>query len=259
MSTQSDNASIREQASAWLAELHDGMPSAESIAAFDAWMEESPVHAEVYFELSESYYALDALDPKTFESTLLTDNDPSASAPNVVSLKNTHGTRTHNNSTSGFTASKVFRSFAIAASVAAVFILSQNVLIADADLNTSTGEIALHALPDASSAHLNSNTQINLNYSEDQRSLDLVRGEAYFTVAKDTSRPFIVHTNGTQVKALGTEFVVHNRDSYIQVAVYESSVEVSHADYLAHPIVVSAGERLEFGPEHRFKGKQTLD
>ena len=83
-----------------------------------------------------------------------------------------------------------------------------------------------------------------------QRGIELVYGEAYFTVAKDAARPFVVRTNGAQVTALGTEFVVYNRDNgKIQVAVYESRVEVQHPQYLQQPLVVGAGEMLEFGPD----------
>lgn len=255
MSTQSDNALIREQAAAWLAELHDGLPDEKTVAAFDAWMDESDAHAEVYFELSESYYALDAIDLAGLNTETRSEAAP-AQESNVISIDakkaaNTSKLDEQIEITETSKTPRFFKSLAAAASVAALFVMGQSILVAKADIHTSVGEIAIHELPDSSSAHLNGDTQINLAYSKTERTLDLRNGEAYFTVAKDPERPFVVRTHGANVKALGTEFTVSNRGSgLIQVAVYESSVEVTHPKYLDQPVVLSAGERIAFGPEH---------
>ncbi len=264
MNSPSDNALIREQAAAWLTELHDGLPNEDTVAAFDAWMNESPVHAEVYFELSETFYAMDAVAPLIFNEDANTDAQMEntakehidCSTADVISINS----KAKANKKRGFRSPRFFKSLAAAASVAALFVLSQSILLSNADLTTATGEIALHELPDASSAHLNSDTQINLAYSENERALDLLGGEAYFTVAKDPQRPFIVRTLGAQVKALGTEFLVHNRGKgVIEVSVFESSVEVTHPDFLDYPIVVAAGESILFGANSNYAGLETFD
>lgn len=67
-------------------------------------------------------------------------------------------------------------------------------------------------LPDGSRVHLNYGCRLTypLSFTGDRREVELV-GEAYFCVAKDKRRPFIVHTEYGDVKEYGTEFVVNTR------------------------------------------------
>lgn len=55
-------------------------------------------------------------------------------------------------------------------------------------------------------------------------------GEAYFQVAKDASRPFIVEANGMEVRALGTEFNItaYPEDSRMSAALIKGTISVSH-------------------------------
>ncbi|MBN1927515.1 MAG: FecR domain-containing protein [Prolixibacteraceae bacterium] len=64
-------------------------------------------------------------------------------------------------------------------------------------------------LPDGSNVWLNAGTTLsyNENYGSDNRTLNL-SGEAYFDVAEDKQRPFVVKTAELIVKALGTKFNV---------------------------------------------------
>lgn len=54
-------------------------------------------------------------------------------------------------------------------------------------------------------------------------------GEAYFEVAKDKEKPFIVETAGMNVEALGTTFNVkaYREDSQIIATLFSGSVRVS--------------------------------
>lgn len=68
-------------------------------------------------------------------------------------------------------------------------------------------------LDDGTLVHLNYNTR--LIYPEEFGRGDrnvILDGEAYFMVAKDKSRPFVVHTPQGDVKVYGTEFIVNTRD-----------------------------------------------
>lgn len=77
---------------------------------------------------------------------------------------------------------------------------------------------------------LNSYTQLhyNANYGATQRVVSLI-GEAYFEVAKDKEKPFIVETAGMNVEALGTTFNVkaYREDSQIIATLFSGSVRVS--------------------------------
>src|SRR5262245_63689126 len=60
------------------------------------------------------------------------------------------------------------------------------------------------------------------------RDIEMLRGEAYFRVAHDQARPFIVHTASLHVRAVGTSFDVRTSSDRVVVAVEEGMVVVEH-------------------------------
>src|SRR6202040_1603516 len=66
---------------------------------------------------------------------------------------------------------------------------------------TAVGEQAAVALPDGSSFDLNTNSRVEVDYTERNRVIRLERGEAYFKVAHDTHRPFWVYAGDRWVRA----------------------------------------------------------
>ena len=97
-------------------------------------------------------------------------------------------------------------------------------------VQTEKGQRANITLPDGTVVWLNSYTQLhyNANYGATQRVVSLI-GEAYFEVAKDKEKPFIVETAGMNVEALGTTFNVkaYREDSQIIETLFSGSVRVS--------------------------------
>ena len=97
-------------------------------------------------------------------------------------------------------------------------------------VQTGKGQRANITLPDGTVVWLNSYTQLhyNANYGATQRVVSLI-GEAYFEVAKDKEKPFIVETAGMNVEALGTTFNVkaYREDSQIIATLFSGSVRVS--------------------------------
>ena len=63
-----------------------------------------------------------------------------------------------------------------------------------ADYRTGVGERRVVTLEDGTSLHLNTDTAVNVTFSEEGRDLHLLKGEASFTVARDSVRPFVVKT-----------------------------------------------------------------
>ena len=55
-------------------------------------------------------------------------------------------------------------------------------------------------------------------------------GDAFFSVAKDVTRPFFVVIDGVQIEAVGTQFEVRERAEGVSVAVVEGDVEVSRPE-----------------------------
>jgi transmembrane sensor len=75
---------------------------------------------------------------------------------------------------------------------------------------TAIGERLQVELPDGSEITLNTDTRIEVSFNASVRNLVLERGEGYFNVERDTSRPFRVHVGSQIVEAVGTAFTVHH-------------------------------------------------
>ncbi len=63
------------------------------------------------------------------------------------------------------------------------------------------------------------------SFSTDQREVHL-EGEAFFDVAKDTNRPFIIHTNHSDIEVVGTSFNIKTVVDHTEIAVATGKVEV---------------------------------
>jgi transmembrane sensor len=91
---------------------------------------------------------------------------------------------------------------------------------------TGPGEQRVVRLEDGSRLHLNVDSKVRLGFSGNQRRLTLARGEAFFEVAHDAARPFIVAADGAEIRALGTKFDVRAQRRLLQVTLVEGQVEV---------------------------------
>jgi transmembrane sensor len=94
---------------------------------------------------------------------------------------------------------------------------------------TSLGEHSFHTLEDGSVLWLNTNTQVEVSYSESKRRINLLQGQAHFEVKPDPERPFEVYAGNQMVKAVGTAFSVYRLDDRIEVMVTEGKVDLSIA------------------------------
>jgi transmembrane sensor len=66
--------------------------------------------------------------------------------------------------------------------------------------------------------------------------VDLIEGEALFSVAKESTRPFSVRSDSTRVRAVGTQFDVYRKENGTVVTVVQGAVSVDE-------VLVSAGEQ----------------
>jgi ferric-dicitrate binding protein FerR (iron transport regulator) len=111
------------------------------------------------------------------------------------------------------------------------------------------------ALPDGSKVWLNSRSQLRhfAGNSSGERRVELT-GEAYFEVAKQPSRPFVVQTALGEVTVLGTAFNVANRAS-------KATLEVNVTEGLVRLQPTSSEQHMELGPGETGifdEGKSTL-
>ena len=76
---------------------------------------------------------------------------------------------------------------------------------------TSIGEHSSVNLPDGTEVILNTNSLVQVNYTDTERYIHLSRGEAHFSVADDNSRPLTVHAGNRFFRVVGTAFQRGNR------------------------------------------------
>nr|WP_199078508.1 FecR family protein [Pedobacter sp. ASV19] len=99
-------------------------------------------------------------------------------------------------------------------------------------------------LPDGTVVWLNaaSSLQFPESFQAGQQRRVTLSGEAYFQVARDTKRPFIVHTDEQDVKVLGTHFNINSykEETTVKTTLLEGSVEIS---FSKHNLILKPGEQ----------------
>jgi len=120
----------------------------------------------------------------------------------------------------------------------------------DMTVYVGSGERSTVVLPDGTKINLNSETQLtydtrNFNRKFCKVSLD---GEAYFQVAKNKKRPFIIQTDHLQVEVLGTEFNLRARkdESVTEVNLVEGKVMLTNSQNPKDTATLVADHRAIF-------------
>jgi transmembrane sensor len=217
----------RVEASAWIVQLHGPRRTPAVEAGFRTWLAESTENAR-QFEL-----VTDAWDAG------------STPVPGIGRLK-PHA--------------KTSARMCLAAAVLVTFAMGLGFWALDAfSLNpsyaTGIGEQRIVVLADGTRITLNSDTHVSVAYRELERGVRVDRGEAYFEVAKDVARPFLVRAGVHRVEALGTVFIVRHDAARTAVTLVEGKIAVSVEgdDALEIPASLTPGERLTFVGKSRAK------
>lgn len=110
-------------------------------------------------------------------------------------------------------------------------------------LTTAKGEFRKVPLQDKSIAEINSASRIEVRFSDTVRQVRLRRGEAWFDVAKDKSKPFIVESGDARIRAVGTAFAVRRYPHGTEVLVTEGTVQIWNQNGRAARQLLTVGER----------------
>lgn len=134
-----------------------------------------------------------------------------------------------------------------AATLAAAATAAWLLLAGPQDYATPVGGFERIPLTDGSQVELNTNTAIGVSYGSRGRRIELSHGEAFFQVAHDAARPFVVEAGEFRVTAVGTAFSVRRESAGIELVVTEGVVRVDHRDgpQVGRPLLVPAGRRAE--------------
>lgn len=247
---------VGREAAEWLVANQAGTLSEADRVAFTEWLRASPPHVEEYLELAQVANALPAVvaDPE-FDVAALVAEARDAPGGEVIPLPEP---------TAAVARRSWFRPQALAASilVAAVGIAAASAAWVNrydwfgltTAYATAHAQRARYELPDGSTVELNAETALAVRYDLNERHVEVAHGEALFTVAHSTSRPFRVAAGGARVQALGTRFNVLARTDAETITVLEGSVLVTAVPPsaavggLAAParaLTVAAGQRIE--------------
>jgi ferric-dicitrate binding protein FerR (iron transport regulator) len=101
----------------------------------------------------------------------------------------------------------------------------------DVVVRTNRGETRQIVLPDGSTLQVNAGTELRypVAFAGRERKVVLIRGEAFFQVVADATRPFVVMSGGLRTKVLGTSFDIraYSEEKTVRVAVVSGKVEVA--------------------------------
>ncbi len=95
---------------------------------------------------------------------------------------------------------------------------------------SGVGEIRSVALEDGSDMVLDTASDAVVHFDKEVRRVNLKEGDALFKVAKNPTRPFLVHAGDVTVRAVGTTFSVQHNPNGVEVTVAEGVVEVRRND-----------------------------
>ena len=119
--------------------------------------------------------------------------------------------------------------------------------------STQKGQKLNFILPDGSEVRLNADSRlvVNADFGLNDRQVFL-EGEAFFDVARDTDKVFIIHTYNIKTEVLGTSFNVKafREDDKINIAVKTGLVQVI-TDNTKNPSLLSADEMLVYDKEKK--------
>jgi transmembrane sensor len=224
-----------ELAAQWLVRLETASPKEH--AEFQRWLSESPLHVRE---------ALLAAATRLLLTHLLRNGsiDPNAfltQTSNVHQIGSADRTATEHQTPSFAPFSCWARPTAALATRKKLMIVAGTALIAlfavvtlaiqvvthDSSIVTGPGEWRTKVLNDGTILHAGPRTTVNVAFTDGQRIVRLIRGEALFEVAKDSQRPFLVQNELATARAVGTAFAVSlENPEQLRVTVKEGIVAV---------------------------------
>ncbi len=214
---------IDEEAASWVARLH-GDDSMAMRQAFEAWHEADPRHQGAYLRAEAAWTMLDRAQVMTHGDTLL------ARRALEEKLKRNRASVSRRYVMGGAVASSLTGAVAIG------YALASRLSVA-----TQVGELRSVPLSDRSIASVNTDSRIDVDMTPQIRHIALVKGEAWFEVAKNPEVPFVVSAGDIRVRAVGTAFSVRRRENGADVLVTEGTVEAWNVNDTDKRLTLTAG------------------
>lgn len=216
---KAEREAIEATAAEWLAK-RDRRFSAEEAVAFSRWRMADPRHAAAVKELEQVWDVLDGLSASSSQPRA---GDAAAASPAQIAQLPEATTR--KGRLAWWPAFGLAAALVVVAAVWWSHDLPERETPNVARFETAIGAQSTVTLADGSEVHLNTNTAVQVNLGQRERAVTLERGEAFFRVVRDETRPFVVAVGRSQVRVLGTAFAVRLRAADSVVLVTEGTVE----------------------------------
>lgn len=209
-------ADIEAQAARWVVRADQGNLSRQALEELEAWLADDPRRRGAYARAGAAWSLMDR--------ARAIGAQPTAPAPRFrIDRRGLLG--------------------GLGAAAAACVAVAVGPRLFSSRYGTALGEIRRVPLSDGSMAAINTDTAIDVAMTPRSRQVKIDKGEAWFEVAKDTGRPFVVQSGPVRVRAVGTAFSVRRREGGSEVLVTEGVVEVWSEGASVPVRRVVAGER----------------
>ncbi|MBN8923399.1 MAG: histidine kinase [Rhodanobacter sp. 68-29] len=221
---------IEHIAAAWLARRDSGRWSAADEASLDEWLADATAHKVAFLRLEAAWREAGRL--QALGAGLSGDRVPPPgrwAQPHEVELAAPSVSRRRN------TRRRPLLRWLTGAAAVAVLAVAGTVswqrggIEPVVQYDTAVGQLSEVSLSDGSQATLSSDSRIRVAWTRNRRQIDLERGEAYFHVAKNPGKPFVVEAGKRQVVAVGTRFAVRRDGDALRVVVTEGVVRLEPA------------------------------
>ncbi|HZG34201.1 MAG TPA: FecR domain-containing protein, partial [Sphingopyxis sp.] len=223
-----------DEAASWHARMSAGDCCAQERSEFERWLGASEVHARAYARVAGVAAAVDELAGADARLQVLAEQAfrDAGREPRVRHRR------------------RMFLAMAasVVAAVGAVTVLRLE-MSPGVDLvryEAPPYERRDISLADGSLVRLDADSVFTARLAGSERRIDMLKGRAVFDVYHDAAHPFVVHSGGTRVTALGTVFEVSRTSSEIVVTLEEGSVLVAEEEQAR-----DQGERLAPGEQIR--------
>jgi transmembrane sensor len=235
---------IEASAAAWFAKRESQAWTPVDQAELDRWLEQSTAHRIAFLRVCEAWRRFGELEALAADRT-----------QGTIPARGTWVWRTEEPKGPAF---KVRRSLAAppraflhrissqAAGAAAALTLVAAVGLSvwylahrGTSYQTEIGQTRSVALEDGSHVTLDTGSRIDVAVGATERHVDLIQGDAYFEVAKDPKKPFVVSLNRARVVAVGTQFYIARGDNAAIILVTEGKIRLERPT--ESPREISAG------------------
>lgn len=243
-------------ATEWIAKIDRGLSNQEE-QQLSEWLTQSPAHGKTLVHAASMWDLLDVLRPiaellpmsdEHFEDAARTaDKTPSGRSSSVGRVAMAASVLVSLGALGGWLFMQM-NAVAPQNQTAVADVPSEPARIIR-HYQTDFGETSLYTLADGSVMQLNTNSSVTVEYSSNQRQIELVAGEVFFEVAKDPHKPFVVASGDDRVTAVGTAFSVDiSSEKSLEVMVTEGKVTVNRTTGAAarvYPeVVLTPGQRV---------------